>query len=71
MLTLKDVDSVKSQIEKCVRSALAGDWTTWGNTLSDDIVFAPPNREPPTGPRSRRRMGAESAAHHSLHDAGD
>ena len=38
-----DVAAVKSTIDAYVRTALAQDWTAFGNTLSPDVIAYPPN----------------------------
>jgi ketosteroid isomerase-like protein len=44
-----DASAVRAQIDTYVSASLAADWDTWGNTLSSDIIFFPPNQAPVVG----------------------
>jgi ketosteroid isomerase-like protein len=47
--TDQDANAIRAQIETFVSSALAADWDAWGNTLSSDVVFFPPDQAPLVG----------------------
>jgi ketosteroid isomerase-like protein len=47
--TDQDASAVRAPIDTYVSAALAADWDTWGNTLSADVIFFPPNQAPLVG----------------------
>ena len=47
--TDRDASAVRAQIDTYVSAALAADWDSWGNTLSSDVIFFPPNQAPLVG----------------------
>lgn len=47
--TDQDASAVRAQIDTYVSTALAADWDTWGNIMSSDVIFFPPNQAPFVG----------------------
>ncbi len=47
--TDRDASAVRALIDTYVSAILAADWDTWGNTLSSDVIFFPPNQAPLVG----------------------
>ena len=47
--TDQDAGAIRAQIDALVSTAIAADWDAWGNTLSSDVIFFPPNQAPLVG----------------------
>ena len=48
-LSDQDITAIQSTSDKYVSTALASDWDSWGNTITPDVIFSPPNQEPLVG----------------------